>query len=615
MHDNCFPCLSAIYRAVSQQGLFPRFKQLLSFIVWWLFILFWILVSNAEAMAAGACPDWSEPEAAKELQRLTQQLKLWRQEYRQNGNSDVSDATWDYLQRQREHWRECYPRLSMGSVSSLSDVASPMATTTEEMTDETLPLPFVHTGLSKLTDFSALADWMARHEDKTLWVQPKIDGVAVTLVYQQGQLVQAISRGDGRRGQDWTVAVQSLPLVPQQLTEPRNLVLQGELYWQQSGRIEVNTQQPSGRARVMGFLRQAMPDDAQHPPIAFFPWAWPDGPAKMQSRLRQLQALGFPLPSQWSRQVDRAEVVEQWRQRWNESPLPFATDGVVIKVDQRPPGRDWQVGDEYWAVAWKHPAKVGLTQVRQVTFSIGRTGHITPVVTLAPVDVGGRRLSRVSLGSLARWRELDVRPEDQVQIALAGGVIPRLDAVVWVHQPRRSVQVPVAARYHHDSCWHPDSGCLSQFIARLTWLSSEDGLDLPGVAEGRWRQLVHDGALNSMLDWWHWSPEQVNAFPGFGPRRTEQWVRWRERVTRLPLNRWLVALGMPAREVELHRWGPANAPLQYWLALSPEQWQQLPGVGPTRASQLHRFMQRIEQEGWSPILTALPTGIALSAER
>lgn len=609
MQTDCFPTLGARPQAVFSQWLQRQGR----FFGCWLFIFSWMIAQEAMAAPAEPCPDWPEPEAARELQRLTQQLALWRQDYRHQGDAGVSDATWDYLQRQHQHWSDCYPQLSRHL--QVQDTTSAIDAMEAARSDETVALPFIHTGLSKLADLSALTDWMAQHRGRTLWVQPKIDGVAVTLVYQQGQLVQAISRGDGRRGQDWTTVVQALPLVPQQLTEPRSLVLQGELYWQQSGRIEAKTQQPSGRARVMGVLRQTTSDDAQHLPIAFFPWAWPDGPATMQSRLRQLQALGFPLPSHWSRRVDRADVVEQWRLRWSESPLPFATDGVVIKVDQRPPGRDWQVGDEYWAAAWKHPAKVGLTQVREVTFSIGRTGHITPVVTLVPVEIGGRRLSRVSLGSLARWRELDVRPEDQVQIALAGSVIPRLDKVVWAHQPKRPVQVPDATRYHHDSCWHPAPDCDSQFIARLTWLSSDDGLNLPGVAAGRWQRLIHEKAVQGLLDWWHWTPEQVKALPGFGPRRTQQWLAWRERVTRLPLNRWLVALGAPARETEFHRWGPAKARLEFWLGLNHEQWQQLPGVGPTRASQLHRFMRRIEQEGWVPLLSTLPPHRLSSADR
>lgn len=608
MHANYFPTLGTC----PPQAFNWRFIRWFG---WCLFILAGMMAQEAAARAPESCPDWSEPEAAKELPRLTQQLTLWRQDYRQRGHSEVSDATWDYLQRQHQHWSACYPQLARHSTpfDATSVPEASAALRSEEA--GTVVLPFVHTGLAKLADMSALTAWVTQHQDRTLWVQPKIDGVAVTLVYQQGQLVQAISRGDGQRGQDWTTAVQALPQVPQQLTQARSLVLQGELYWQHAGRIEAKTEQPSGRAKVMGILRQATPAYAERQPIAFFPWGWPDGPATMQSRLRQLQALGFPLPSQWSRRVDRAEVVEQWRQQWSESPLPFATDGVVIKVDRRPPGRDWQVGDEYWAVAWKHPAKVGLTQVRQVTFSIGRTGQITPVVTLEPVDVGGRRLSRVSLGSLAHWRELDVRPQDQVQIALAGSVIPRLDQVVWAHQPKRPVQPPEAARYHHDSCWHPTPGCQSQFIARLTWLSSDEGLDLPGVAAGRWQQLIQQKAVQGLLDWWHWTPEQVNAFPGFGPRRTAQWQAWREEVTRLPLNRWLVALGAPARETELHRWGPAKAGLEFWLGLSREQWQQLPGVGPTRAGQLHRFMRRIEQEGWAPLLKMLPPHWLLSADR
>jgi DNA ligase (NAD+) len=161
----------------------------------------------------------------------------------------------------------------------------------------------------------------------------------------------------------------------------------------------------------------------------------------------------------------------------------------------------WRAQPPDWAVAWKFPPAVALAEVLALEFTIGRSGRITPVLQLDPVQLDDRSVRRVSLGSLARWRALDILPGDQVEIALAGLTIPRVERVAWRASRRASVAAPDPEDYGPLTCWHPVTGCTDQFIARLAWLSSRDALALEGVGEGAWRELVAAGIVTGLLDW------------------------------------------------------------------------------------------------------------------
>lgn len=147
----------------------------------------------------------------------------------------------------------------------------------------------------------------------------------------------------------------------------------------------------------------------------------------------------------------------------------------MLHQNQRAPANRWQASAPYWSAAWKYPATKALAQVKKVNFNIGRTGRITPILELDPVLLDDRQIRRVSLGSLKHWQELDIRPGDQVSISLAGQVIPRFEHVILRSHTRVEVEVPVASDFHPLSCWQLTPGCEEQLLARLTWLSSNQG--------------------------------------------------------------------------------------------------------------------------------------------
>lgn len=525
----------------------------------------------AGRLMAAPCPDWPAQRAGEEIAALEQRLIEWDRAYHIEGRSPVADELYDQSRDRLEQWHTCFARPPTGVDAPLRGAAGPA----------THPLP--QTGLTKLRDEAALAAWMASRTD--LWIQPKADGVAVTLIYRDGRLQQAISRGDGRSGQDWTAHARLIGGIPQHLPKSDPVILQGELYWRSPGHVQAQAGGAGLRGKVAGALarKQLAADTAAQ--IGLFVWDWPNGPADMPQRLQGLRELGFTDSAELTLPLRSPAEARNWREHWYRQPLPFASDGVVLRQGNRPPGSTWVTQPPSWAVAWKYAPRQALSEVRAVHFRVGRSGRITPLLHLHPVELDGRRVSRVSLGSLQRWQTLDVRPGDQVAVVLAGLTIPRVEDVVWRSQQRMQLQVPDPAQHHALSCWRPTSGCESQFAARQQWLSGKQGLAMPGVGAGTWEKL----RLQGLLDWLELRQEQLAARPGLGQRSAASLHNSFSAARQRPFRQWLRALGLPPS---------GAAPLtDDWPTLAAREtadWADYGDVGPTRAAQLAAFFRHPE---------------------
>jgi len=524
---------------------------------------------------ASPCPAWPEQRASTEMAALAKQLAEWDDAYHRQGHALVDDELYDQASANLQRWRTCFP-------SAAPTKTDPLASSAGQQ-----PHPTAHTGLRKLADNNAVRAWINSRSD--LWIQPKVDGVAVSLVYRDGQLQQLISRGDGRNGQDWTANARRLPAIPAHLPSPENLTLQGELYWRLPAHIQSQAGSLGARSKVAGMMTRKALDADSAAGIGLFIWDWPDGPAQMPQRLQHLHELGFSDSLRFTQPITDLAVATQWREHWYRNALPFASDGVVLRQGQRPAAARWQAEPPHWAVAWKYPLSQALAVVQAVDFRIGRSGRITPVLRVQPVKLDDRRVEYVSAGSLQRWQALDIRPGDQVVIRLSGLTIPTLDSVLWRTQQRVELQVPDANAFNALSCWRATPPCASQFRARLAWLSGKQGLALPGVGPGTWEKLVQARQLDSLLDWLDLSTEQLSAIPGFGPRSASNLQQSFALARQRPLHDWLRALGIPTDEAL-----PRDANWEQLAQRSAADWQRQPGVGPQRAAQLQAFFQHPE---------------------
>lgn len=534
------------------------------------------------ASATDICPEWAPLRAREEMQRLGQQLTLWDKAYHEEGYSPVPDDTYDQMRSMLASWQRCFPSQNMRFEVRLSRQGKTLH-------------PVAHTGLRKLSDEGELRQWMsARHH---LWVQPKVDGVAVTLVYEQGRLISAVSRGNGRQGEDWTEKVRQISAVPQQITRgrhleiPEHVVFQGEIFLPMEKHRQNQLGGLNARALVAGEMRrkQLSPRLGQ---MGIFIWAWPDGPRSMTQRLTALRKMGFALAERYSKPVTSLAEARRWREHWYRSPLPFVTDGVVIRQDKEPAGRYWQPGGSEWAIAWKYPPIHRVAEVTGIEFPVGRTGKTGAVLMLKTVTLDDKQVSRVNVGSVARWRQWDVVPGDRVTVSLAGRGIPRLDGVVWRSVERPTVETPDAAQFDAFSCFRWSRDCQPQFLARLVWLSSDEGLAIRGLREGMWKRLMQGEPLKDLVAWLALDRRQISAATSVGETRAAVLHQQLQSTRQLPLSRWLLALGIPLPQSARGALeGQSFVQLQQ---RSLDEWQLFSGVGRLRARKISQFLHHPE---------------------
>lgn len=550
----------------------------------WMGMLMGLLLWQTQSWAV--CPVWTATRAKAEISRLQQQISRWDDDYWQKGVSSVPDGVYDQLRVRLTQWQRCF------GDSVTSEPAMPAIGGTSVH-------PVAHTGVRKLADKRAMQHWM--HGRNDLWVQPKVDGVAVTLIYQKGRLTQAISRGDGLKGEDWTAKVQQIPAVPQTVTGAlADSVLQGEIFLRQEGHIQQKMGGMNARSKVAGILMRKESASALRS-LGIFIWAWPDGPSVMTERVEQLSAAGFPLTQQYTLPVSNSDAIEDVRNLWWTTALPFVTDGVVVRRGKEPEARHWLPGQGDWLVAWKYPPVAQVADVQAIQFSVGKSGKISVVASLAPVMLDDKRVQRVNVGSVRRWEEWDIAPGDQILVSLAGQGIPRIDEVVW-RSSDRTKPVPPADRFNSLTCSFATAVCQEQFISRLVWMGSAGVLGLDGVGEAGWRALHQRHPFGHIFSWLGLTLEQIQNTPGFAKAKGEQVWHQFSLARKQPFVRWVMAMGIPLTQPALNASGVSS-----WRELldrKEQYWQQLPATGPRRARQVMEWLASSEVKALSRWLAA-----------
>jgi DNA ligase (NAD+) len=478
--------------------------------------------------------------------------------------------------------------------------------------------------LDKTTSYEELLAWGARMDryisgDVAYTCELKIDGLAMSLLYEGGRLTRAATRGDGVTGEDVTANIRTIGVIPARLTgdAPATVEVRGEVYMAISAFERLNRAQEAAGAAVFsnprnaaaGSLRQKDPSVTAGRELAF--WAYQLGEVtagptftRHSASLGWIGDAGFPVNPNITL-VATLDEVDAYCRRWldHRHELDYEIDGVVVKVDDL--GQRRELGSTAraprWAIAYKFPPEERTTTLREIMVSIGRTGKATPFAILEPVVVGGARVGMATLHNEDQVRAKDVRPGDTVVVRRAGDVIPEVRWPVLADRPADSE--PWVFPTTCPSCGEPlvrlegesDTFCVNvdcpgQRVQRLSHFASRGAMDIEHLGERTVAEFVRAGLLHDVADIYQLDYDRIGEIEGWGATSVANLRQAVEASKARPLANLLVGLsirhlGSTGSQVLARAMGH----LERILDASVEEMAQVEGVGPVIAASVAQF--------------------------
>ena len=462
------------------------------------------------------------PAAAARADELAAQIRYHRERYFNDDDPEISDGEFDELVRELNTLVEQYPALDTGD-TPLAEVGAPVSATFAPVRHVVRML-----SLDNVFDRDELLAWHARIErvitDPVKFVgEPKLDGLAISLLYDHGTLVQAATRGDGEVGEDVTANVKTISVIPHALTTdspPARLEVRGEVFMPFASFEELNRRQGEAEERLFanprnaaaGSLRQKDPRVTASRDLSFFAYQLGvlEGAPALASHhdtLTWLAGLGLPV-NDHIELLDTIDAVAAFCERMAASRHSFGydIDGAVIKVDDVAQREELGFTSKAprWATAYKFPPEEKTTLLRHIMVSIGRTGRATPFAQLEPVFVGGSTVGLATLHNQDEVARKDVREGDTVIVRKAGDVIPEVVGPVLAKRPKRArkwkfpTACPVCAQplvrlegEANHRCVNFE--CAAQRVQRIVFFAGRSAMDIEGLGEERVQQFVEAG--------------------------------------------------------------------------------------------------------------------------
>lgn len=447
-------------------------------------------------------------------------------------------------------------------------------------------------------------------------VEPKVDGLAMSLHYENGALVRGVTRGDGEIGEDVTHNIRTIEQIPKRVDgAPAWLEVRGEVYMSLADFEALNLRRAEeGRSTFMnprnsaaGSIRQLDSRLAAERPLSM--WCYGIGEtdgisfATHSESLAWLRAHGFPVNDEIRRLETAEEVVarcEEWQER--RGALPFEIDGVVVKVDDVELQRRLGVvgRDPRWAIAWKFPPTTAVTRLIDVMWNVGKFGTLHPFAMLEPVHVGGVTVKLATLHNEEDLERKDVRPGDDVIVLRAGDVIPQvLSPAPHVAERRDRAPVPrpparcpvcgtptVKGEGVFTKC--PNRDCAGRRWQLLQHFVSRGAMDVDGIGEKQVSLLMEHGLLRTPGDYYRLTPERLVELERFGEVSARNAVEAIGASKERPFGRLLFALGIEGvGSVTGRNLAQRLRTIDALLAASPEEIAATPGIGPVVGQLIH----------------------------
>jgi len=453
----------------------------------------------------------------------------------------------------------------------------------------------------------------------------KMDGLAIELVYEKGQLVKASTRGDGITGEDITENVRRIECIPQKLTSPLSAEIRGEVFMRISDFQLLNQRREkqgesvfaNPRNAAAGSLRQLDPEVTATRPLSFFAYGMGlplDIQVKSQSELLQkLQSLGIPTNSSSRLCNNHDEVLSFYDEtKAKRRQLPYEIDGLVIKVNEFSFQDILGTTSNHprWAIAYKFDAPRATTTLKDIDIQVGRTGVLTPVAVLEPVFCGGVTVSSATLHNEEEIARLDLKIGDEVEIIRSGDVIPKVLSVrteARKNRKLRNFQMPAKC----PSCgakvviqeglvgrWCPQSTqCPAQIEGRLIHFASKDALNMEGVGPQWISRFYADGLLKLPSDFFKLTPEMLLKFERMGETLAKKLTQAIQSRRKTSLSRVIYGLGIPhVGETLAQKIAKRIPDLQGLLTISETELLEVEDVGEIVAQSIVRFRDDFKPE-------------------
>lgn len=515
----------------------------------------------------------------EQINHLRTQLRHHEYQYHVLDAPEVPDAEYDRLMRELRELETAHPELITADSPTQRVGAAPLSAF--EQVKHRVPmlsLDNVFDEESYLAFYKRVQDRLKTTEPLTFCCELKLDGLAVSLLYENGELVQAATRGDGTTGENITANVRTIRAIPLRLhgdNIPERLEVRGEVFMPQPGFEAMNEEARRTGGKVFanprnaaaGSLRQLDPRITAKRPLTFFCYGvglleGGELPRSHYDRLQQLKAWGLPVSDRVRVCTGSDDVLAFYRQVEADRPsLGFDIDGVVVKIDsldiQETLG--FVARAPRWAMAFKFPAQEQITLVKDVEFQVGRTGAITPVARLEPVLVAGVMVSNATLHNADEIERLGLRIGDTVIVRRAGDVIPQVVGVVLDERPEdtREVVFPTHCPVCHSDVERVEGEAVARCTAglicgaqrkeALKHFVSRRALDVDGMGDKIIDQLVEKEYVKNPADLFRLTAGKLTGLDRMGPKSAQNVVNALEKAKETTLARFLYALGI--REV------------------------------------------------------------------
>ena len=543
---------------------------------------------------------------------LLKKLNAWDIAYHQNDAPIVDDATYDDAKSRILEIESEYPELAVNGFSTHVGAA-----VSEKFKSYPHTVPML--SISDVFNEAEVADWFDKLTDSDLFVELKVDGLSFAARYENGILVRGLTRGSGTMGEDITANLRTISDIPQKLSGdfPNVIEVRGEVYMARADFIALNETSnkkfANPRNAAAGSLRQLNPNITASRRLSAFGYTYGDISERtwntQSEYFEKLESWGFKTTKAWARRLNSVAAVQDFYNTvmLHRDEIPFDIDGLVIKVNsiavQEKMGA--RANSPRWEIAYKFPAARGITKLNDITIQVGRTGVLTPVAELEPINIGGVLVSRATLHNADEIVRLGVCVGDKVTVQRAGDVIPQIVGVAEPAEYRIPFVFPdvcpvcggavvqemgAVARRCVNSL-----ACPAQIRGELEHFVSRHAFDIEGLGQKQIELFVSKGWIKTAADIFKLIPEYgayIKNLDGFGEKSVFNLEKSIENAKNVDLHRLIYAVGIPdVGEVTAKILAREFKSLDKLRNASIERLIEIDGIGDVMANEIVSFFR------------------------